>query len=106
MRSRITPAAARSLMERQQMSGLSVQSFCSQEFLSPVTFYYWRKRLRSVESQEASVLVPVCFEKVLGTDGPSGVVPGSLELTYPNGVRLLVPVRSEVSLIRELVMML
>lgn len=106
MRNRITPAAARSLMERHELSGLSVQSFCAQEFLSPVTFYYWRKRLRSVESQEASVLVPVCFEKTYGTEEPSGVGPGSLELTYPNGVRLSVPARSDLSLIRELVMML
>jgi hypothetical protein len=106
MRNRITPAAARSLMERYELSGLSVQSFCTQKYLIPVTFYYWRKRLRSVESQEASVLVSVCFEKTYDTEESSGVGSGSLVLTYPNGVRLSVSARSEVSLIRELVMML
>lgn len=103
MKERRTMAEAITIMERQQSSGLSVQAFCTVEKINPVTFYYWRKRKRLKEHPETSVLVPVCIEKTGEQAGPNRE---TLELTYPNGVRLSVPRGCELNLIRELVMFL
>lgn len=105
MRNRITPAAAKSLMERQQISGLTVQAFCAQEFINTVTFYYWRKRLKLIECQEPSVLIPVCFDQSFEKSEPSSVGTGEIELTYPNGVRLSVSGQSDMVMIRELILL-
>lgn len=91
------------MMERYVLSGQSVQVFCAAEQIKPVTFYYWRKRLHMQENPESSILVPVCIEKV---GPPSRTDRETLELAYPNGVRLFVPHGSELNLIRELVMLL
>jgi transposase-like protein len=63
MRDRRTLAQAKALLERYQMSGLSVKAFCAEEFINPVTLYYWRKRLHQLESQEPSMLVPVRLDR-------------------------------------------
>ena len=103
MRDRRTLAEAKALIERHQMSGLSIQAFCAEEFINPVTFYYWRKRLRMIENQEPSMLIPVCLDKS-ETDHVKDVSK-SLELTYPNGVHLSIPGGIDLNLIRELVML-
>ena len=87
------------MIERQQYSGLSVQEFCEQEYLNPATFYYWRKRLQGNEEEETSSLVPVCLDRAHA----SGMEGRSLELTYPNGVRISLPGNSSLSLIRSLI---
>ena len=103
MRDRRTPAQAKTLIERYQMSGLTVKAFCAEEFISPVTLYYWRKRLNLLENQEPSLLIPVCLDPS-DPGRPSGGLDG-LELVYPNGVRLSIPVGSDLDTIRELVML-
>jgi len=103
MRDRRTLAEAKALVGRYQMSGLSVKAFCAEEMINPVTLYYWLKRLRVLQNQETSTLVPVCIE---GSGGrfDSGHHQG-IELVYPNGVRLSVPPGSDPNLIRELVLL-
>jgi len=97
----ITEAAA--MMEQRQSRGLSVQAFCANENINPATYYYWHQRLRLKESSETPMLVPISIEKpVRGY----GINRDNLELTYPNGVRLSVPQSSELSLIRELILIL
>jgi hypothetical protein len=49
------------------------------------------------------MLVPISIEKA-GQQFESSE--GSLELTYPNGVRISVPRHSELNLIRELILIL
>jgi len=90
------------MMERQQYSGLSVQEFCAQEYIHPVTFYYWRKRLSQREDTASPVLVPVCLEQGprLGQHATTAI-----ELHYPNGVRLSLPQNSSLSLIRSLILL-
>lgn len=103
MRDCRTLAQAKALLERYQMSGLSVKAFCAEEFINPVTLYYWRKRLHQLESQEPSMLVPVRLERsgpVCSKEEVTGI-----ELVYPNGVRLSVPTSSDLRVIRELVML-
>jgi len=103
MRDRRNPAEAKALLGRYQMSGLSVKAFCAEEFISPVTFYYWRKRLDLLDNQEPSILVPVCLEKSEPEPSTDGLK--VLELVYPNGVHLSVPMGSDLNMIRELVLL-
>ena len=103
MKDRKTIAEATTMMENRQSSGLSVQAFCEAENINLATYYYWRKRLQLNDNPATSRLIPVCIEK-------PGQHPGrnmeSLELTYPNGVRLSVPPGCELNLIRELVLIM
>ena len=41
--------------ERYRASGLAVRSFCKQERVSPNTFYYWAKRLRTAAAPSRGV---------------------------------------------------
>ena len=45
---------------RYQASGLPVTRFCKQERVSPNTFYYWAKRLRT-----ASATAPLCADRAV-----------------------------------------
>ena len=103
MKERKTLAEATTMMENRKSSGLSVQSFCVAENINPATYYYWRKRLQLNENPETSRLIPVCIEK---PKYQSGTNRENLELTYPNGVRLSVPLGCELNLIRELVLIM
>lgn len=103
MKERRTLTEAAALMERQQTSGLTVQAFCSAENINTATYYYWRKQLRLRENPETSRLIPVCIEKTRPQHEPDKV---GFAFTYPNGVRLSVPLGCELSLIRELVFIL
>jgi transposase-like protein len=103
MRDRRSPAQAKALVERYQVSGLSVKAFCAEEFISPVTLYYWRKRLNLLENQEPSMLIPVRLDQSEPERSMEGLK--GLELVYPNGVRLSIPMGSDLNTIRELVML-
>lgn len=102
MRKRKTIAQAKSLMERYQLSGLSVASFCTSEQISTVTFYYWRRCLHELNGQVASMLVPVCFDKP-EAHGEEHSIESRYEVTYPNGVRLSVSSGESLAQLRELV---
>ena len=103
MRDRRSPAQAKALVGRYQISGLSVKAFCAEEFISPVTLYYWRKRLNLLENQEPSMLIPVRLDQS-EPERPTDELKG-LELVYPNGVHLSIPMGSDLNTIRELVML-
>jgi len=89
------------MIERQQYSGLSVSDFCAQEYIHPVTFYYWRRRLSQKRDSSSPVLVPVRLEQT------PRVVPNGfpIELLYPNGVKVSLPQDSAPSLIRSLILL-
>lgn len=99
MRVTRTRAEARSLIERQQHSGLSVRAFCEQESLTAGTFYYWRKRLRASQQAESTTFAPVCFSH----QADRGSVGPCIELTYPNGVRISLPAGSSLPWIHALI---
>lgn len=103
MKGRRTLAEAVAMIERRQLSGMSVQAFCEAENINLATYYYWHQRLRLKESEETPILVPISIEKA-GQQLESNRV--SLELTYPNGVRISVPRHSELNLIRDLILIL
>lgn len=100
-RRNLTEAAA--MIERRLSSGQSVQTFCEAEKISTATYYYWHQRLRLKENEQTPMLVPISIEKA-GHQLESNRE--SLELTYPNGVRISVPRHSELNLIRELILIL
>lgn len=103
MKGRRTLTEAAAIIEQRQLSGLSVQAFCEVEKISTATYYYWHQRLRLKETQQTSMLVPISIEKAAPQLESNRE---SLELTYPNGVRILVPRHSELNLIRELILIL
>ena len=99
MRVTRTRAEARSLIERQQYSGLSVRAFCEQESLNAGTFYYWRKRLGATQQAEPTTFVPVRFAH----HPDHGAEASCIELTYPNGVRISLPAGSSLPWIHALI---
>jgi hypothetical protein len=103
MKGRKTLAEAAAMVERRQSSGLTVHSFCEAEKINVANYYYWHQRLRVKEREETSILVPISIEKPR-QDSESNKE--SLELIYPNGVRISVPRHSEMNLIRELILIL
>ena len=78
-------------------SGLSVREFCSNEGISPSTFYYWKKKLRGNESGRKNDFIPL----IVRSPG-EGITRGStcseinksrdslIELVFPNGTMLRV----------------
>ena len=103
MKGRKTLAEAAAMIEQRQLSGLSVQAFCEAEKINVANYYYWHQRLRIKESEETSMLVPISIEKPRQHSESNKE---SLELTYPNGVRISVPRHCELNLIRELILIL
>lgn len=89
----------RTLTEHQR-SGLTQLEFCRRNELALSTFQYWRRRLRSVdvetETDVSTDFVEVAVRPVAvrarpdATDSSDG-----FELTFPNGLRLKVPIQVE-----------
>lgn len=60
-------------------SSLSGREFCETKGLVPSTFYYWKKKKARNESPGSGGFIAI---------SPNTVKNGSLELIYPNGIRL------------------
>lgn len=54
----------RGVMERQLASGVSIAEFCRQESISPPSFYQWRKRLRSRDSEASQQSAAPKFQQL------------------------------------------
>lgn len=67
------------LIDEFEISGLNCRDFCKDRGLVPSTFYYWKKRKAQKESPESGGFISI---------RPKTGMDGSLELIYPNGVRL------------------
>lgn len=83
MRRRYSREQWRSFLEERAASGLSVSAFCLQNDVPENSFYYWRKKFASEQSQSAkaeSVFVPV-----------SVVSRNDFEVQFPGGVSMRVP---------------
>ena len=63
-------------------SGLTQQSFCQQEHLILITFSSWVKKEREHENLVPVSLVPLQIDEYCSP------LSGSIEVEYPNGVRL------------------
>ena len=80
-----------------QQSTLTQKDYCLQNNLSFSTFYYWSKKLRKADQVE-----PIGFVSLMIKDHKSASA-GSLQLRYPNGVQLSVPVTTDLGLLSRLV---
>ena len=96
-------ADAVQVMEKRRTSKTSVPAFCEAEGITPSIFFYWQKRLREKEKSETSKIFPVCIEK---TFQDTTIMNESLELTYPNGVSIILPNNCGLDLIRKLIFIL
>tara|TARA_R110002049_G_scaffold303602_1_gene498057 strand:+ start:57 stop:338 length:282 start_codon:yes stop_codon:yes gene_type:complete len=67
------------LIEEFEVSPLNGRDFCKDKGLVPSTFYYWKKKKDRIDTDSSAGFVTI---------GPNPVTDGSLELIYPNGIRL------------------
>ena len=91
------------LIRKWESSGLSQLKFLEQSGISKSTFGYWRKRY--LQNQQASKpdsgrLIAI---KVSSDNKPTICESQSLEIIYPNGIRLLCPVGMNPLSIKELI---
>ncbi len=78
---------------RHSRSGLSIAEFCSQEDISPASFYSWRRRLRGADAAErqSAVFVPV--------ELPASGFAAGVRIELPGGAVLSLPADAPVELV-------
>ncbi|MDR9458208.1 MAG: hypothetical protein RI572_12450 [Salegentibacter sp.] len=67
------------LIDEFENSSLNARNFCKTKGVVPSTFYYWKKKKARMESPGSGGFIAI---------SPNIVKDGSLELIYPNGIRL------------------
>ena len=67
------------LIDEFENSSLNARNFCKIKDMVPSTFYYWKKKKARMESPGSDWFIAI---------SPNIVKDGSLELIYPNGIRL------------------
>ena len=76
-------------------SGLSQRAFCEREGVSLATFSYWRNKELRRAADSAAESAPTFTEVVVD---PHASIPtasvGAIEVTYPDGTRVRIPVPS------------
>ncbi|SHG74409.1 hypothetical protein SAMN05444483_12617 [Salegentibacter echinorum] len=80
------------LIDEFENSPLNARNFCKTKGVVPSTFYYWKKKKAGKESPETSGFITISPK----------VETGSLELIYPNGIRLRLE-DSQLELISKLI---
>ena len=91
------------LIRKWESSGLSQLKFLEQTGVSKSTFGYWRKRY--LEEQGAGTSATGKFIPVKVSPDKKSLIKEnhSLEIIYPNGVRLLCPAVMNLASIKELI---
>ena len=86
--------------ELQRKSGLTIQTYCKRENISPSNWWYWRKRLLSKKPfANHPTHAPISFLQ-LPTQLPDAQ---KCELTLPNGARISMPLSCEPVFLRQVV---
>lgn len=108
------------IFDRYQASGLRIKEFCQNECILESKFYYWNRRLREYDNrkEQPSGFVPIVFtgsnpspstrEVVHHQPVPEHVdpTPGNvLEIVYPNGVKVRVPLGADPTQLRSLILL-
>lgn len=113
----MTLTTFKQLYKEYQESNLSVRDFCSNQALSPSTFYYWRKQLWSAAQEEPKRFVPLVFNSVSSEhpihDKQVGVTSNKtdcqnlteapVELVFPNGTKMVIREDIDLRLLRAIV---
>jgi hypothetical protein len=101
----MTLTTLKQLYKEYQESNLSVRDFCSNQALSPSSFYYWRKQLWNTAQEEPKCFIPLVFDSVSAEhpvrDNQSRVtssrtddincLTAPVELVFPNGTKKTYP---------------
>jgi len=82
------------LIESSINSGLTKKAFCQQQGIKLSLFYYWQKRYRQQQEEDAGFL-PVQIS------GRSGA--GDIEIIYPSGVQVRLGGGVPLSFVRSLI---
>lgn len=108
------------IFDRYQASGLRIKEFCRKESIVESKFYYWQQRLREHNYRigRESGFVSIVFtgsnpsslprENVHQQTIPEHVdpTPGNvLEIVYPNGVKVRVPMGVDPTQLRSLILL-
>ena len=90
------------LVAEWESSGLGRKSFCEQHGLKLSTFSYWRSRYNQSNASsppQTGGHRPGSFKRIVPVH-PAGF---SIELIYPNGVRMILPEGTDLSTISSLI---
>ncbi len=71
------------LVEACHQSGLTNKEFCKRQSLHPQVFYYWQRKYREEVNSHKHSLMP------LEIKADQQQSPTSLEIHYPNGVKVI-----------------
>jgi hypothetical protein len=83
------------LIEQCKESGLSNREFCKQKSINEAKFYYWLKRYTH-QSPKESNFIPIRLN-------PGQIICETLEIIYPNGVKIKLPYEISLSQIKMLI---
>ena len=89
------------LIEEWEQSGESQTSFCKNKNVSFHTFYYWLRRYKDQPqgTTTSKAFIPVTIPVNKKTSN------NEIEIHYPNGVRIVLPKNSDLSMVRTFINM-
>jgi len=92
------------LIHKWEKSGLSQEQFFLKHSIAKSTFGYWRKKYlkETGNKQEKENFIPVKVDQAIPK---ANTRIGTLELFYPNGIRLVCSVDMELSLLKPLIVL-
>ena len=107
------------IFDRYQSSGLRIKEFCRNDSIVESRFYYWQKRLQehNYRTGRESGFVPIVFTGSSSLPANKAVhqkpipvhvdpIPGNfLEIVYPNGVKVRVPIGTDPTQLRSLILL-
>ncbi len=109
------------IFDRYHSSGLSLKDFCQNECILESKFFYWQRKLREYNKrkEQPSDFVPIVFtgpnqplpvkKTVQQKTFPEHVDPTAgnvLEVVYPNGVKVRVPMGTDPTQLRSLILLI
>ena len=100
MKNRMTLSEAASMVSRCKGSGLTVKDFCLRDQITVHRYYYWSAKLKALDSSDPGNIFPVYIEKPVP---PKKFDPVSLEISYPNGIKVTVSTLCGAAVLRELI---
>jgi hypothetical protein len=87
------------LVEQWQQSGLTQVEFCKTIDICPNTFTNWHNKYKKQPNALVKAFIPVTIARNEQTSC------GEIEIHYPNGVRVVLPKNSDLSMVRTFINM-
>ena len=94
MRTPMTKMSFLSILERQRTSGLSVKRFCKNEAYSTATFYYWKSKFCSSNSNSPAD----SFAKNISEEFASVCFPASQKRFTSSGAEIIIELPSGIKI--------